>query len=69
MIISETDIKSILEAVENMLINYNANIEYAYNEEPRSLLLDKKENKFIEKAKSWVQEFAKFKDILKYLYM
>ena len=67
--ISKTDIESILEAVENMLINYNANIEYAYNEEPRSLLLDKKEDKFIEKAKSWVQEFAKFKDILKYLYM
>ena len=69
VMISEIDIESILEAVENMLINYNANIEYAYNEEPRSLLLDKKENKFIEKAKSWVQEFAKFKDILKYLYM
>ena len=69
VIISKTDIESILEAVENMLINYNANIEYAYNEEPRSLLLDKKEDKFIEKAKSWVQEFAKFKHILKYLYM
>ena len=69
VMISKIVIESILEAVENMLINYNANIEYAYNEEPRSLLLDKKENKFIEKAKSWVQEFAKFKDILKYLYM
>ena len=44
------------------------NIEYAYNEEPRQLLIDKKEGKFIEKAKTWV-EFAKFKDVLKYIYM
>ena len=64
-----TDIESILKTVENILINYKANIEHAYNEEPRSLLLDKKEDKFIEKAKSWVQEFAKFQDILKYLYI
>ena len=67
--ILNTDIESILKTVENILINYKANIEHAYNEEPRSLLLDKKEDKFIEKAKSWVQEFAKFQDILKYLYI
>ena len=65
----KTDIESILETVEKMLINYNANIEYAYDEEPRFLLINKKEDMFIGKAKSWVQEFAKFKDILKYLYM
>lgn len=67
--ILKNDIKSVLEAVENMLINYNINVEYGYDEEPRHLLLDKKEDKFIEKAKAWVQEFAKFKDILKYMYM
>ena len=67
--ILKTDIETILQTIENMLIDYNENIEYAYNEEPRQLLIDKKEGKFIEKAKTWVQEFAKFKDVLKYIYM
>ena len=67
--ILKTDIESILQTIENILIDYNENFEHDYDEEPRQLLMEKKESKFIEKAKTWVQEFAKFKDILKYLYI
>jgi len=37
--------------------------DHGYGEEPRKLLLDKKENEFIAKAKEWVRQYAKVDDI------
>ena len=61
------DIKSVLDAVSNMFIDHNVDFNHGYNEEPADLLINKKENEFIEKAKLWVREYAKLEDIEEYM--
>ena len=58
----KNDIISVLETVESMFLDYDADIDHAYGEEPRSLF---KENpdKFVQKAKEWVQAYAKLEDL------
>lgn len=63
----KNDIKSVLDAVSNMFIDHEVDADHGYGEEPRKLLLEKKEDQFIEKAKTWVREFAKLEDIEKYM--
>lgn len=63
----KNDIKTVLDAVANMFIDHNVDVDHAYDEEPRQLLEDKKEGEFIEKAKAWVREYAKVEDIEKYM--
>ena len=59
---SKNDIISVLEAVESMFLDYDVGVDHAYCEEPKSLL---KENpdKFVQKAKEWVQAYAKLEDL------
>ena len=56
------DIVSLMDEVENMFIDYDANIEHAYGEEPRNLILKDKQ-KFITKAQEWVMNYAKLDDL------
>ena len=63
----KNDIKSVLDAVSNMFIDHNVDHDHGYGEEPKKLLVEKKENEFIEKAKAWVREYAKLEDIEKYM--
>ena len=60
------NITSVLEAVENMFIDHDADIGHGYGEEPEQLLRDKKTGQFEEKAKQWVREYAKLEDIEQY---
>ena len=63
----KNDIKSVLDAVSNMFIDHNADFDHGYSEEPANLLINEKENEFIEKAKLWVREYAKLEDIEQYM--
>ena len=63
----KNDIKSVLDAVFNMFIDHNVDHDHGYGEEPKQLLLDKKENEFIAKAKEWVRQYAKVDDIEQYM--
>ncbi len=58
-------IKSILETVENMFIDYDVDIDHSYVERPRQLL-EENPDKFVEEAKKWVCQYAKVKDIAKF---
>lgn len=62
----KNDILTVLEVVENMFLDYGADITHAYGQEPRTLLEGKKEEEFIKKAKEWVKEYAKLSDIDKF---
>ena len=64
---TKNDIKSVLDAVSNMFIDHDVDHDHGYGEEPRKLLLDKKENEFIAKAKEWVRQYAKVDDIEQYM--
>lgn len=63
----EKDIKSVLNAVSNMFIDHEVDHDHGYPEEPRKLLLEKKEDEFIAKAKEWVRQYAKVEDIEQYM--
>ena len=56
----------VLEVVENMFIDHNVDIGHGYGEEPEKLLMENKTEEFMEKAKSWVREYAKLEDIEKF---
>lgn len=59
---TKNDIISVLETVESMFLDYDADLDHAYSEEPKALY---KENpdKFITKAKEWVNAYAKLEDL------
>jgi ubiquitin-protein ligase len=59
----KNDILTVLEVVENMFLDYDADIDHAYGQDPRALLEAKKREEFIKKAKDWVKEYAKLEDI------
>ena len=56
------DIVSLMDKVENMFIDYDANIEHSYNEEPHKLIV-KDKVEFKKKAEEWVQNYAKLDDL------
>ena len=62
----KNDILTVLEVVENMFLDYDADITHAYSDEPRTLLEEKKTEEFIQKAKDWVKQYAKLEDIDKF---
>ena len=62
----KNDILTVLEVVENMFLDYDADIDHAYDQEPRTLLEGKKTEEFIQKAKDWVKQYAKLEDIDKF---
>ena len=64
---TKNDIKSVLNAVSNMFIDHEVDHDHGYPEEPRKLLLEKKEDEFIAKAKEWVRQYAKVEDIEQYM--
>ena len=59
------DINSVLIAIESMFMDYDKDVDHAYGEEPKNLF-NQGRDKFIEKAKSWVREYAKIEDIDKF---
>ena len=59
------EILSVLEAVENMFIYYDADIDHAYGHVPTQTF-KKDQNEFIRIAKEWVKEYAKIEDLDKY---
>ena len=63
--IQKKDINSVLIAIESMFMDYDKDVDHAYGEEPRNLF-NQGRDKFIEKAKSWVREYAKIEDIDKF---
>ena len=62
----KNDIITVLEVVENMFLDYDADIGHAYGQDPRKLLEGKQTEEFIKKAKEWVKEYAKLEDIDKF---
>jgi ubiquitin-protein ligase len=59
------DILSVMECVENMFFYYDADLDHAYAEEPRTTLERNKEE-FIKKAQEWVRQYAKIEDLDKF---
>ena len=59
---SKNDIISVLETVESMFLDYDADVDHAYGEEPRQLF-ESNPDKFVEKAKEWVKVYAKLEDL------
>jgi ubiquitin-protein ligase len=59
------DILSVMECVENMFFYYDADLNHAYGEEPRTTLERNKEE-FIKKAQEWVRQYAKLEDLDKF---
>jgi ubiquitin-protein ligase len=59
------DILSVMECVENMFFYYDADLNHAYGEEPRTTLERNKEE-FIKKAQEWVRQYAKIEDLDKF---
>ena len=62
----KNDILTVLEVVENMFLDYDADITHAYGQKPRELLEKKQTEEFIRQAKAWVNDYAKLSDIDKY---
>ena len=62
---TSNDIITVLDTVENMFIDYDADIDHAYGEEP-SRLYKEDPQKFIDKAKEWVRAYAKLDDLDKF---
>lgn len=58
----KNDILSVLETVESMFLDYDADVDHAYGEEPKKLFLENPD-KFVEKAKEWVRAYAKLEDL------
>ena len=63
--IQNKDIHSVLVAIVSMFHDYDKDVDHAYPEEPRRLINESKD-KFIEKAKKWVHDYAKYEDIDKF---
>ena len=63
--IKNTDINSVLVAIESMFIDYDKDVDHAYGEDPRKTFNESRD-KFIEKAKEWVRLYAKLEDIDKF---
>ena len=61
----KNDILSVMECVENMFFYYDAELNNAYNEEPR-ITLENNRDKFIKKAQEWVRQYAKLEDLDKF---
>lgn len=56
------DILTVLDRVENMFLDYDNDLDHAYNEEPR-ILCQKNKEQFIKKAQEWVNAYAKLEDL------
>jgi ubiquitin-protein ligase len=63
--IKNTDINSVLVAIESMFIDYDKDVDHAYGEDPKKTFKESRD-KFIEKAKEWVRLYAKLEDIDKF---
>lgn len=59
------DILSVMECVENMFFYYDADLNHAYSEEPRTTL-ENNRDEFIRKAQEWVKQYAKIEDLDKF---
>ena len=59
----EKGILPLLDVVENMFSDYDADLKHAFPQEPRQLLQSNQRDEFIKKAKEWVRNYAKASDI------
>ena len=64
-LLKNNDILSVLECADNILFNYDFQIDHAYHQEPL-ICLKKDKNEFIRKAKEWVKNYAKIEDLNKF---
>ena len=61
----KNDIITVLDTVENMFLDYDVDINHAYENEATQLFRQDP-NKFVEKAKEWVRAYAKLEDLDKF---
>ena len=63
---TKNDIISVLEAVENMFMDYKMNLEHSYSNKAQELLLNNKDDEFITTVKQYVRDYAKLEDLDKF---